>query len=424
MPRYVAGSLFVAFLCSSVGAQDAPKPMEQANQIKKALADLKSPKDVDRSQAVSQLRQLRAKEHTQTIAALLSDTSFLVRREVVYTLSKWRANEYRKEIAALLKDSDVRGTAAHALGMMQAAEFAKEVASLLKVGNAVERGVAAWALGKMQAKEYSNEIIPLLREKEISARSYAVLSLALMGMTEYHKEAGELLNEKDFVYQMRGIEALGHMKAKDYADRIVPLVGDKNAYIRWHAFTAAVRIAAGDLAKHAAVLLNHKNPSVRADAVRFLGMLGAKEHRDAVAALSNDFGTGWLFDVEADDTEIKSVSQVVKKVLGDWSAGRPPEKQASTPGELYGTVFEAGKREGVWLVTVAYHEKAELTEKDGSYCLKDLPAGIAEVHFVYGDSVVVYKNVKIAAGKRTRINASIKLERGRAIVEDVIEPDK
>ncbi|MGB3419194.1 MAG: HEAT repeat domain-containing protein [Dolichospermum sp.] len=239
---YPLAFIFSFLLCLPwVSAKETPKPKPQDWQINGIVAALDDGNDRVKKVAFDKLNE--------------------------YDLKNWpsvveKPENIAQKAAKILKDksvdSDVRGSAAYALGNLgeAAKPYVKDIADIFKdksVDSDV-RGSAAYALGNLgeAAKPYVKDIADILKDKSVDydVRQGAAYALGNLGEAAkpYVKDIADILKDKSVDKYVRGsaAKALGNLGevAKPYVKDILDILKDKSVdkYVRYGAAYALGKI--------------------------------------------------------------------------------------------------------------------------------------------------------------------------------------
>src|SRR5687767_12965001 len=232
---------------------------------------------------------------------------------------------FKAKFATLLKDPDraVRSYALTMIGITGDRTMAPQVAVFLKNtggANSDERGSAMVALGLLGAAEYKLKIAPFLSSTDHNDRSAAIRALSLLGAKEYAHEIATIMitrsgsledaapihflvetgTAQDYKPQLvkvmlvpfdrdrstAAMYALVGTDAKEHAADIARLLDDE--FSRDDAAKALALLGATQYTRQIALLLNDKNPLTRSAGALAIGVMDAKAYTGDVAKLLKD----------------------------------------------------------------------------------------------------------------------------------------
>lgn len=255
------------------------------------LANLKSPNAKTRQEAVSALAKSRRREAVTPLAALVRDPEFKVRMEVVKALRELRdpsgvpalvtflgdgdADIRKESIVALVdiyadpdhpgavgrflqtfsdeadrtsippyvkvdpavydglaktlhdEDTEVRQSAALALGILGASGKTRELVATFADPSDGVRAAAATALGKVGAQEDGRSLIPLLADESLEVRNRTLQALAVLRVTEAGPALRELYEQnRRKEWGLRVLSTLSRIADPAQSDLFLQLVQD------------------------------------------------------------------------------------------------------------------------------------------------------------------------------------------------------
>ncbi len=283
-----------------VNAQQPPKPKPQQWQINGILAALDDDYDKVKGDALSQLARYEAKD----LKVVLKQSEDVAKKAV--TLFK------DKSI-----DSDIRGSAAEALGNMgdAAKPYLKDILDLIK-DKSVDSNVRASAVGALgnmgdATKPYLQDILDLYEDKsvDLNIRIATVFILKNMGdkAKPYIKDIFDIVRDEsvDSNNRSAAVFALSNMgdAAKPYIKEIFDLIKDKSvdSHVRFGAAQSLVNM--GDAGKpYLKEILDivgdtSIDSSIRSAAAQALGSMGdaAKPYlKDIIDILKDKSVDSWI----------------------------------------------------------------------------------------------------------------------------------
>ena len=185
-------------------------------------------------------------------------------------------------IGKLVKDRDpaVSMAAIQAVSLLKLTRFAADVAALMK--DEKRRVSAMFCLVRLGAKEHSASIVPMLSDAE--SGPYAAQLLAQLGAPERVPDLLRVADTGDIKVRVEAIKAAAFLGGP--IPKLDDWLADKEDLIRAAAANAAGTLR--DRAKLGTLEAMIKDPSfrVRAEAIRALANLGAREHLPAFLAIA------------------------------------------------------------------------------------------------------------------------------------------
>ncbi|GAB1540027.1 hypothetical protein NUACC21_26960 [Scytonema sp. NUACC21] len=180
------------------------------------------------------------------------------------------------------EDSDVRSSAARALGEIKDTQAVTALIYALNDENSFVRRIAADALGKIKDIQAVTALIHALNHEDFSVRSSAAIALGKIKDPQAVAVLIHALNDEDSDVRSSAARALGEIKDTQAVAVLIHALNDEDSSVRRSAADALGKIK--DIQAVAALIhaLNDEDSDVRSSAARALGKI---KDTQAVAAL-------------------------------------------------------------------------------------------------------------------------------------------
>jgi HEAT repeat protein len=300
----LAGEVKPAFQSTTVGWIDALEipPLLRCqcwatSQSKLAIAGLLKAlehqnSDVRRS-AAKALGQLGSVEAIAGLLKALEHQDSDVRWRAAEALGQLGSIEAMPGLLKALKDqdSDVRWRAAEALGQLGSIEAMPGLLKAIEDQNSSVRWSAAEALGKLGSVEAIPGLLKALKHQNSSVRKSAAYALGKLGSIEAMPGLLKALEEQDSFVRRRAAYALGQLGFIEAMPGLLKALKDQDSDVRWSAAEALGQLGSVEAMPGLLKVLKDQGSDVRWSAAKALGQLGSVEAISGLLKVLKDQGS-------------------------------------------------------------------------------------------------------------------------------------
>ena len=269
-----------------------------------------SDSDVRRS-AADALGAIGSEAAISGLLKLVEHSDYYVRRSVAYALGNIGSEAAISGLLKLVEHSDyyVRWSAAGALGKIGDKKAIPGLLKLLEDSNPYVRSSAADALGSIGDDQAIPGLLKLLEDSDSDVRRIVADALGKIGDKKAIPELLKLVEDSDsYVYlRWRAAYALDQIVDQKASPEFLKLREDSDSYVRWREADASDKIGDKKAIPELLKLVEHSDSYVRRMVADALGKIG-----DARAI------PGLLKLVEDSDSDVRwSAADVLGKIGGD-----------------------------------------------------------------------------------------------------------
>ncbi|MBU7586798.1 MAG: HEAT repeat domain-containing protein [Nostoc sp. TH1S01] len=251
---------------------------EEDAAVNKLLELLQNSESNVRSSAAEALGKIGTEAAIPDLLELLKDSKFIVRNSATIALGKIGTEAAIPDLLELFKDSEshVRSSAAEALGKIGTEATIPDLLELLKDSESHVRSSAAEALGKIGAATAIPDLLKLLKDSKFIVRFGAAEALGQIGTEAAISGLLELLKYSESNVRSIAAVALGKIGAAAAIPELLELLKDPESDVRFIAAEALGKIGAEAAIPELLELLKDSESDVRFIATEALGKIGAE----------------------------------------------------------------------------------------------------------------------------------------------------
>ncbi|MEG4013670.1 MULTISPECIES: HEAT repeat domain-containing protein, partial [unclassified Microcoleus] len=225
---------------------------------------------------VELLEEVRSDEAIPGLLKLVEDSDSDVRRSAAYALGKIGGEKAIPELLKLLEhsDSDVRRMVADALGKIRDVQAIPGLLKLLEHSDSDVSIIAAETLGKVRDKKAIPGLLKLLEHSDYYVSIIAAETLGKIGDVQAIPGLLKLVEASDSSVRSSAAGALGKIGDVQAIPGLLKLVEDSNSYVRSSAAGALGKIGDVQAIPGLLKLVEHSDSSVRSSAADALGQIG------------------------------------------------------------------------------------------------------------------------------------------------------
>ncbi|MGD1803995.1 HEAT repeat domain-containing protein, partial [Dapis sp. BLCC M126] len=173
-------------------------------------------------------------------------------------------------------DSDVRRSAADALGEIGSEKAIPKLIPLIEDSESDMRKRAAEALGKIGSEKAIPGLNLLLKESDSIVRSIIASALGKIGSEKAIPGLNRLLKDSDSIVRTSAVSALGKIGSEKAIPGLNRLLKDSDSIVRTSAVSALGEIGSETAILRLILLLEHSNYDIRSRAAEFLYQTGSE----------------------------------------------------------------------------------------------------------------------------------------------------
>ncbi|MBD1888832.1 HEAT repeat domain-containing protein [Coleofasciculus sp. FACHB-SPT9] len=240
-----------------------------------------------------------------------------VRWSAADALGKIGSDAAIPELLKALNDenSDVRWSAANALGNIGSDAAIKELLKALNDEDSDVRWSAAYALGKIDSDAAIKELVIAFKHEYSDVRWSAADALGNIGSDAAIPELVKALNDEDSDVRWRAADALGKIGSDAVIPELVKALNDEKYYVRKSAADALGKIGSDAAIPELVKALNYEDSSVRGSAAKALGKIASPELLpDLFRRLETDKETKLLDTISAIQERCKFYNYTLSKL--------------------------------------------------------------------------------------------------------------
>jgi HEAT repeat protein len=171
------------------------------------------------------------------------------------------------------EDSDVRKSAAEALGRIGSDATIPGLVKALNDGNSFIARIAAEALGRIGSDSAIPGLVKALNHEDSDVRKSAAEALGKIDSDSAIPGLVKALNHKDSLVRWVAAKALGKIGSDSAIPELVKALNDENSFVRWVAAKALGKIGSDSAISKLVKALSHEDSSVRESVVEVLGKI-------------------------------------------------------------------------------------------------------------------------------------------------------
>jgi len=173
------------------------------------------------------------------------------------------------------EDSDVRKSAAEALGKIGSDATIPGLVKALNDENSFIAKIAAEALGRIGSDSAIPELVKALNHEDSDVRKSAAEALGKIDSDSAIPGLVKALNHKDSLVRRVAANALGKIGSDSAIPELVKALNDENSFVRWVAANALGKIGSVVAISKLVKALSHEDSSVRESVAEVLGKIGS-----------------------------------------------------------------------------------------------------------------------------------------------------
>ncbi|ABA23115.1 Predicted signal transduction protein containing Nacht domain [Trichormus variabilis ATCC 29413] len=251
---------------------------EKKAAVDRLLELLKDSESNVRSSAANALGRIGTETAIPGLLELLKDSESNVRSSAANALGNIGTETAIPGLLELLKDSEsnVRSSAAFALVRIGTEAAIPGLLELLKDSESNVRSSAAFALGIIGTEAAIPGLLELLKDSESNVRSSAAFALGRIGTEAAIPGLLELLKDSESNVRSSAADALGNIGTEVAIPGLLELLKDSESNVRSSAVNALVRIGTEAAIPGLLELLKDSESNVRSSAAFALGNIGTE----------------------------------------------------------------------------------------------------------------------------------------------------